>query len=274
MFVENPRVQLSWQLYYNLIRLDLSVPSFRVMLGILLQHEMQEHWQGIYCDVPELTQSWSELSEFRKTIGLGGRDWKKQCASAAEELSATGWFADIKLVHDGRSLQWTLEGQIVEAQLDRGQYVLLSLDEIAACRTPLEYQFVSELTRTRQMKAPEFDCHALRDAPRNGQHIDWTRFRPRLQRLFDKWGREKGYRFVVGAVRSPHGDVTNVIIRTRSAHTNWLGWALYKFPPNSRLYLYEEGAMHRLGAEDVFRKVREKAPGFISAKKRNLKPAI
>lgn len=274
MFVENPRVQLSWQLYHKLIRQNLSVPSYRVMLGILLQHEMQEHWHNTYCDVPELTKSWAELSEFRKTVGLGGRDWKKQCVSAVEELSATGWFAGIELVCDNCSLQWTLEGQVVEAQLDRAQYVLLSLDEIAACRTPLEYQFVSELTRTRQMKVPEFDCHALKAVPRDGKNIDWKRFRPRLERLFDKWGRDKGNSLVIGAVRSPHGDVTNVIIRTRAAHTSWLGWALYKFPPNSRIYLYENGTMRRLGAEDVFKRVREKAPGFIPARARNLKRAI
>lgn len=33
MFVENPRVQLSWRLYNRLIQLDLSVTSFRVMFA-------------------------------------------------------------------------------------------------------------------------------------------------------------------------------------------------------------------------------------------------
>ncbi|MFY2826583.1 hypothetical protein [Ruegeria sp. MALMAid1280] len=273
MFVKNPRVQLSWQLYYKLIHQNLSVPSYRVMLGIVLQHEFQEHWHDIYCDLPEQTESWAELSEFRKIVGLSGRDWKKQCASAVEELSGTGWFADIELVHGNRSIKWTLDRAIVEAQLDRDKYVLLSLEEIAACRTSLEHQFVSELTRTRQMKAPEFDCHALKAVPKRGNNIDWKRFRPRLERFFDKWGRDEGTSFVVGTARSHLGDVTNVTIRTRTSHTNWFGWALYKFPPNSRVYLYENGAMRQLGAEEIFRKVREKVPGFIPAKKRQLKRA-
>lgn len=237
------RVLISWLLYDRILECDLTPKAFKILIGVLSIHDELDDWSS--AAKTQMPEAWLKLSEFRKSVGLAGNRDARAFRDAVEELKQSELFDEISITPNGRIMEWTFDPDVWYLQQFRETYVLLTLAEIAVCKTQLEYQFVCEMTRTRRMGAPQFDFSRLRDAPRCSEHVvDWKRLKPRLLGIMNKWMPMEDGCFVIGLVR-PRSDlkISDVIIRLYNRETNWSKKALLRLPPSTEIYVFEDGKM-------------------------------
>ncbi|AML53056.1 hypothetical protein [Falsihalocynthiibacter arcticus] len=258
MFYKSARVQISWALYRRVIECDLSPPSFRVLIGMLLYHDYTGDWQADHIVVPEKARAFLVLSEFRHYVGLAGNKDARTFKKVVRELKQSDLFEDIQLSGDSRVIEWVLAPNVFIDQIDREFYVLLMLSEVAECSTPLEYQILCELSRIHQQRVPQFDTSYLRAIPYAENAVEWKELRRQLVRILGKWGQRKNVGFVVGLLRpTPNLRVAGIVIRAWSETTMWSTKTLYRFPPNSQIVRFYNGKAKSVKPEFVNRVVQK-----------------
>lgn len=261
MFHKNSRVQISWALYRRIIDCDLSATSFRVLIGLLLHHDDLDHWQSDHVFEPDLARAFLVLTEFRRQVGLGGNNDALTFKKVIRELKHSGLFVEIQLLNGSKIIEWVFSSDVFLNQLDRDFYVLLTLSEVAECRTQLEYQILCELTRVQRMSAPQFDTSYLRASPMSGEMIDWKRLRKQLKRILGKWSVRKNAIFVVALLRpKPDLRISSIAIRFTNKTSSWHRKAFYTYPPNTKFVRVAEGKIHNLDAETIGEAVRKNLP--------------